>query len=318
MAEAKSIDGKALAARLRARVGERVTALAAKGIARPGLATVLVGADPASQVYVDSKGKIAAELGMASFDHRLPPETTEQELLALIGRLNKDAGVNGILVQLPLPLQIDSARVLLAIDPAKDVDGFHPLNVGLLSSVAPGAPLDFPVPCTPLGCSMLLADTLGSLSGLNAVIVGRSNLAGRPVAQLLLRADCTVTMSHSRTRDLPALCRTADILVVAVGKPEFVRGDWIRPGATVIDVGINRVPAAGRQGYQAGGRRRLRRGDGGGGSCYASAGRRRPDDRRLPDVQHAAGGAPRRRTALRRALNLSDFRDIPATSASTL
>jgi methylenetetrahydrofolate dehydrogenase (NADP+)/methenyltetrahydrofolate cyclohydrolase len=243
MAEARLIDGKAFAAGLRARVGEGVAALTAAGIARPGLATVLVGADPASQVYVRSKGKTAAELGMASFDHRLPPETTEAELLELIGRLNKDPDVNGILVQLPLPKQIDTARVLLAIDPAKDVDGFHPINVGRLGSIAPGAPLDFPVPCTPLGCSMLLADALGSLSGLNAVIVGRSNLVGRPVAQLLLRADCTVTIGHSRTRDLPALCRTADILVVAIGKPEFVKGDWIKPGAAVIDVGINRVPA---------------------------------------------------------------------------
>ena len=244
MAEAKLIDGKAFAAGLRTRVGEGVALLTAKGVAKPGLATVLVGADPASQVYVRSKGKTAAELGMASFDHRLPPETTEDELLELIGRLNKDASVNGILVQLPLPKQIDTARVLLAIDPAKDVDGFHPINVGRLGSIAPGAPLDFPVPCTPLGCSMLLADALGSLSGLNAVIVGRSNLVGRPVAQLLLRADCTVTIGHSRTRDLPALCRTADILVVAIGRPEFVKGDWIKPGAAVIDVGINRVPAA--------------------------------------------------------------------------
>jgi len=244
MSEARLIDGKAFAAGLRARVGEGVAVLAAKGVAKPGLATVLVGADPASQVYVRSKGKTAAELGMASFDHRLPPETTEDELLELIGRLNKDASVNGILVQLPLPKQIDTARVLLAIDPAKDVDGFHPINVGRLGSIAPGAPLDFPVPCTPLGCSMLLADALGSLSGRNAVIVGRSNLVGRPVAQLLLRADCTVTIGHSRTRDLPALCRTADILVVAIGRPEFVKGDWIKPGAAVIDVGINRVPAA--------------------------------------------------------------------------
>ena len=243
MAEARLIDGKAFAAGLRARVGEGVAALAAAGIARPGLATVRVGADPASQVYVRSKGKTAAELGMASFDHRLPPETTEAELLELIGRLNRDPDVNGILVQLPLPRQIDTARVLLAIDPAKDVDGFHPINVGRLGSISPGAPLDFPVPCTPLGCSMLLADALGSLGGLNVVIVGRSNLVGRPVAQLLLRADCTVTIGHSRTRDLPALCRTADILVVAIGRPEFVKGDWIKPGAAVIDVGINRVPA---------------------------------------------------------------------------
>jgi methylenetetrahydrofolate dehydrogenase (NADP+)/methenyltetrahydrofolate cyclohydrolase len=178
---------------------------------------------------------------MASFDHRLPPETTEDALLALIARLNEDPTINGILVQLPLPQQIDTARVLLAIDPAKDVDGFHPMNVGRLASVAPGAPLDFPVPCTPLGCSMLLAATLGPMAGANAVVVGRSNLVGRPVAQLLLRADCTVTNGHSRTRDLPALCRTADVLVVAIGKPAFVRGDWIKPGATVIDVGINRI-----------------------------------------------------------------------------
>ncbi len=244
MSEAKLIDGKAFAAGLRARVGKGVVALTAKSLAKPGLATVLVGTDPASQVYVRSKSKSAAELGMASFDHRLPAETTEDELLALIGRLNKDPSVNGILVQLPVPKQIDTARVLQAIDPVKDVDGFHPINVGRLGSIAPGAPLDFPVPCTPLGCSMLLADVLGSLSGRTAVIVGRSNLVGRPVAQLLLRADCTVTVGHSRTRDLPALCRTADILVVAIGRPEFVKGDWIKPGAAVIDVGINRVPAA--------------------------------------------------------------------------
>ena len=243
MAEAKLIDGKEIAAALRARVAADVTALVAAGGARPGLATVLVGADAASQVYVRSKGKTAAETGMASFDHRLPPETTEDALLALIARLNDDPTVNGILVQLPLPRQIDTARVLLAIDPAKDVDGFHPMNVGRLASVAPGAPLDFPVPCTPLGCSMLLAATLGPMAGANAVVVGRSNLVGRPVAQLLLRADCTVTNGHSRTRDLPALCRTADVLVVAIGRPEYVRGDWIKPGATVIDVGINRVPA---------------------------------------------------------------------------
>ena len=245
MAEAKTIDGKAFAAGLRARVGAGVAALVAQGGAKPGLATVLVGADPASEVYVRSKGKTAAETGMASFDHRLPAETTEVELLELIGRLNVDPAVSGILVQLPLPRHIDTANVLQAVDPAKDVDGFHPINVGRLGSIAAGAPLDFPVPCTPLGCSMLLADALGSLAGRNAVVVGRSTLVGRPVAQLLLRADCTVTIGHSRTRDLPALCRAADILVVAIGRPEFVKGDWIRPGAAVIDVGINRVPAAG-------------------------------------------------------------------------
>jgi methylenetetrahydrofolate dehydrogenase (NADP+)/methenyltetrahydrofolate cyclohydrolase len=243
MAEAKLIDGKAFAAALRARVGKGVADLASAAGLKPGLATVLVGADPASEVYVRSKGKTAAELGMASFDHRLPVETTEQELLALVARLNADPAVNGILVQLPLPRHIDTSRVLLAIDPDKDVDGFHPINVGRLGSIAPGAPLDFPVPCTPLGCSMLLADTLGALAGRHALVIGRSNLVGRPVAQLLLRADCTVTIAHSRTRDLPALCRDADIAVVAIGKPHFVRGDWIKPGATVNDVGINRIPA---------------------------------------------------------------------------
>jgi methylenetetrahydrofolate dehydrogenase (NADP+)/methenyltetrahydrofolate cyclohydrolase len=241
MSDARLIDGKKAALELR--VGAGVRELMAAKSMKPGLATVLVGADAASQVYVASKGRAAAEAGMASFDHRLSAETSEAELLALIARLNADPAIHGILVQLPLPRQIDTARVLLAIDPDKDVDGFHPMNVGRLASVAPHAPLDFPVPCTPLGCSMLIADTLGTLSGLNAVVVGRSNLVGRPVAQLLLRADCTVTNGHSRTRDLPGLCRTADILVVAIGKPGFVRGDWIRPGATVIDVGINRVAA---------------------------------------------------------------------------
>jgi len=244
MAEAKLIDGKAFAASLRARVGKGVAALKAEMGVTPGLATVLVGADPASEVYVRSKGKMAAELGMTSFDHRLSAETSEEELLTLVARLNADPAVNGILVQLPLPRHIETPRVLLAINPDKDVDGFHPINVGRLGSIAPEAPLDFPVPCTPLGCSMLLADALGSLAGLHAVVVGRSNLVGRPVAQLLLRANCTVTIAHSRTRDLAAVCRSADILVVAIGKPGFVRGDWIKPGATVIDVGINRVPTA--------------------------------------------------------------------------
>ncbi len=258
MADAKLIDGKAYALRLRERVAKGVRELlAAKGL-RPGLATVLVGDDPASQVYVKSKGRAAAELGMASFDHRLPADTSETELLALIASLNIDPTIHGILVQLPLPKHIDTAHVLRAVDPNKDVDGFHPINVGRLSSVAPGAPLDFPVPCTPLGVSMLLADALGSLAGKTAVVVGRSNLVGRPVAQLLLRADCTVTIAHSRTRDLPALCRSADILVVAIGKPEFVRGDWIKPGAAVVDVGINRLPADnGQGGGQGGGKSRL-------------------------------------------------------------
>jgi methylenetetrahydrofolate dehydrogenase (NADP+)/methenyltetrahydrofolate cyclohydrolase len=244
MAEARLIDGKAYALGLRARVAKGVAELLAAKGRKPGLATVLVGDDEASQVYVKSKGRVAAELGMASFDHRLPADTSETELLALIASLNIDPAVHGILVQLPLPKHIDTAHVLLAIDPNKDVDGFHPINVGRLGSLTPGHPLDFPVPCTPLGCSMLLVDTLGSLAGRNAIIIGRSNLVGRPVAQLLLRADCTVTIAHSRTRDLPALCRTADIAVVAIGKPEFVRGDWIKPGAAVIDVGINRLPAS--------------------------------------------------------------------------
>lgn len=244
MADAKLIDGKAFALGLRQRVGAGVADLVGKGGPKPGLATVLVGADPASQVYVRSKGKLAVELGMASFDRKLAAETTEQELLSVIAELNADPAVNGILVQLPLPKHIDTAKVLLAIDPAKDVDGFHPINVGRLGSIAPGAPLDFPVPCTPLGVTMLLQDALGNLAGSNAVVVGRSNLVGRPVAQLLLRLDCTVTITHSRTRDLPALCRQADILVVAIGKTEFVRGDWIKPGAAVIDVGINRIPTA--------------------------------------------------------------------------
>jgi methylenetetrahydrofolate dehydrogenase (NADP+)/methenyltetrahydrofolate cyclohydrolase len=243
VAEAKLIDGKALAAGLRQRVGKGVTYLIANGGPTPGLATVLVGADPASQVYVRNKGKLAAELGMVNFDHRLSEQTSEAELLALIDELNDDARVHGILVQLPLPKHIDTAHVLLAVDPAKDVDGFHPLNVGRLGSSAPGAPLDFPVPCTPLGVSMLLHETLGSLTGRHAVVIGRSNLVGRPVAQLLLRADCTVTIAHSRTRDLPALCRQADILVAAIGRPQFVRGRWIKPGASVIDVGINRILA---------------------------------------------------------------------------
>jgi methylenetetrahydrofolate dehydrogenase (NADP+) / methenyltetrahydrofolate cyclohydrolase len=242
MAEAKLIDGKAHAARLRERVAKGVADLIATGGPAPGLATVLIDGDPASQVYVRSKSKMAAELGMTSFDHRLSAETSEAELLALIARLNADPAVHGILVQLPLPKHIVTGDVLVAIDPAKDVDGFHPFNVGRLSSVAPGAPLDFPVPCTPLGVSMLLHDVLGELAGPKAVVIGRSNLVGRPVAQLLLRADCTVTIAHSRTRDLAALSRQADIVVAAIGRPEFVRGEWIKPGAAVIDVGINRVP----------------------------------------------------------------------------
>jgi len=238
MSVGRVIDGKAFAEGLRRRVGEAVAELGARHGLRPGLAVVLVGDDPASQVYVRNKAAQTAEAGMRSIEHRLPADTGEGALLALIADLNADDAVDGILVQLPLPPQIDAQAVLDAVDPAKDVDGFHVVNAGRLATG--GAAL---VPCTPLGCLMLLKDTLGDLSGLHAVVVGRSNIVGKPMAQLLLAADCTVTIAHSRTRDLPALCRRADILVAAVGRPGMVRGDWIKPGATVIDVGINRVAA---------------------------------------------------------------------------
>jgi methylenetetrahydrofolate dehydrogenase (NADP+) / methenyltetrahydrofolate cyclohydrolase len=204
----------------------------------PGLAVVLVGEDPASRVYVASKAKQTVEVGMRSFEHRLPAETEEAELLALIGRLNADPDVHGILVQLPLPRHIHEAAVLAAIDPAKDVDGFHVINSGLLATGGRGL-----VPCTPKGSMMLITDMLGDVSGLEAVVVGRSNIVGKPMAQLLLQANCTVTIAHSRTKDLPAVCRRADILVAAVGRPEMIRGDWVKPGACVVDVGINRIPA---------------------------------------------------------------------------
>ncbi len=237
MSEARIIDGKAFAAKLRGRVAAAVAELKAGRGLTPGLAVVLVGENPASRVYVRNKAKQTVETGMQSFEHRLPAETGQDELLALVDRLNRDPAVNGILVQLPLPAQIDSEAVLSAIDPAKDVDGFHVVNAGRLMTGV-GAPL---VACTPLGCSLLLKDTLGELKGLNAVVVGRSNIVGKPLALLLLAEHCTVTIAHSRTRDLPGLCRTADILIGAVGRPEMIRGDWIKPGATVIDVGINRV-----------------------------------------------------------------------------
>ena len=238
---AKVIDGKEFAARVRAQVAGQVARLKAEHDLVPGLAVVLVGEDPASQVYVRSKGVQTLEAGMASFEHKLPAETAEAELLALIERLNADPAVHGILVQLPLPAHMNADLVINAIDPAKDVDGFHISNVGLL-----GTGQKAMVPCTPLGCLMLLRDHFGSLSGLNAVVVGRSNIVGKPMAQLLLGASCTVTIAHSRTRDLPALCRGADILVAAVGRPEMIRGDWIKPGATVIDVGINRIQRDGK------------------------------------------------------------------------
>lgn len=232
---AEIIDGKAFAARLRGRIAEEVQGLAARGIT-PGLAVVLVGEDPASEVYVRSKGRMTREVGMISFEHRLPADTPEQALLALIAQLNADPAVNGILVQLPLPRHMDEAAVINAIAPDKDVDGFHVINAGRLATGQRAM-----VPCTPLGCLMLLRDRLGTLAGKRAVVIGRSNIVGKPMAQLLLRDSATVTIAHSRTADLPALCREAEILIAAVGRAAFVQGDWIRPGATVIDVGINRT-----------------------------------------------------------------------------
>ena len=230
------LDGKAFAAGIRARVAEEVARLAAAGGPAPGLAVVLVGEDPASQVYVRSKGRMTREVGMRSFEHRLPADAPERDLLRIVRTLNEDRAVHGILVQLPLPPHMDEAAVIGAIDPAKDVDGFHALNVGALATGRPNL-----VPCTPLGCLMMLRDHLGDLSGLEAVVVGRSNIVGKPMARLLVGESCTVTVAHSRTRDLPDVVRRADVVVAAVGRPGMVTGDWIRPGATVIDVGINRV-----------------------------------------------------------------------------
>jgi methylenetetrahydrofolate dehydrogenase (NADP+)/methenyltetrahydrofolate cyclohydrolase len=238
---AKVIDGKAFAAKVRAQVAAHVARLREEQGLQPGLAVVLVGEDPASQVYVRNKHASTVEVGMASFEHRLPAETSEADLLALIARLNADPAVHGILVQLPLPKHLDSDLVINAIAPAKDVDGFHISNVGLL-----GTGQKSMVPCTPLGCLMMLRDHHGSLAGLNAVVVGRSNIVGKPMAQLLLGDSCTVTIAHSRTKDLAAVCRGADILVAAVGRPEMILGDWVKPGATVIDVGINRIERDGK------------------------------------------------------------------------
>jgi len=235
----KLIDGNQVSADLRAALAARVVKLKAEGGPTPGLAVVLVGEDPASQVYVRNKNKRAVEAGMNSFEHRLPAETDTKTLLALIDRLNEDRNVHGILVQLPLPKQIDAEAVLQRILPAKDVDGFHPVNVGNLCTGAPAM-----VPCTPLGCLILLKRELGDLTGLRAIVLGRSNIVGKPMAQLLLRESCTVTIAHSKTRDLASECRRADIVVAAVGKPLMVKGDWIKPGAVVIDVGINRVPGS--------------------------------------------------------------------------
>jgi len=235
---AKIIDGKAFAENLRGRIAGHVERLKAEHGITPGLAVVIVGEDPASQVYVSSKARQTAEVGMNSYKHELPADISEAELLALIHRLNADPAVHGILVQMPVPRHIDPNKVIEAIDPAKDVDCFTPANVGKVQIGLPG-----PVSCTPLGCLMLLRDELGSLEGRHAVIIGRSNLVGKPMMQLLLRDNCTVTVAHSRTRNLADIVRQADIVVAAVGRPQMIKGDWIKPGATVIDVGINRVPA---------------------------------------------------------------------------
>jgi len=230
------IDGKAFALALRERIAAQVATFRASAGRAPGLAVVLVGDDPASAVYVRNKGKATVAAGMESFEHRLSADAAETELLALIDCLNRDEAVDGILVQLPLPAHINGARVIMAIDPEKDVDGFHPVNVGRLATGLHGF-----VPCTPLGCLMLLQDRLGNLSGLDAVVVGRSNIVGKPMAQLLIGANATVTVAHSKTRDLASIVHRADIVVAAVGQPEMIKGDWIKPGATVIDVGINRT-----------------------------------------------------------------------------
>jgi methylenetetrahydrofolate dehydrogenase (NADP+)/methenyltetrahydrofolate cyclohydrolase len=233
------IDGKAIAAEVRARVAAEVARLVAAHGLTPGIAVVLVGNNPASEVYVRTKARQVVETGMRSFDHRLAEATGEDELLALIARLNADPAVHGILVQLPLPAQIDAQKVIAAIDPAKDVDGFHPLNAGRLARGLPGL-----VPCTPLACIILAQTVRPALAGLDALVIGRSNIVGKPLAQLLIAASATVTVAHSKTRDLPALCRSKDLVFAAIGRPELIRRDWIKPGATVIDVGINRVAGA--------------------------------------------------------------------------
>ncbi|RWH32345.1 bifunctional methylenetetrahydrofolate dehydrogenase/methenyltetrahydrofolate cyclohydrolase FolD [Mesorhizobium sp.] len=238
---AEVIDGKSVAADVVSKVKALTAELSAKGATRPGLAVVIVGEDPASQVYVASKSRTAKECGFHSLQHTLPAETTEEQLLKTIGDLNADPSIHGILVQLPLPSHIDAGNVIQTIAPEKDVDGFHFINVGKLGT---GELETAFVPCTPAGSMLLIQRVRGKdLSGLNAVVVGRSNIVGKPMANLLLAANCTVTIAHSRTKDLPALARTADILVAAVGRPEMIKGDWVKPGATVVDVGINRIPA---------------------------------------------------------------------------
>ena len=235
---ARIIDGKTFAEGLRGRIAGHVQRLKIDHGLTPGLAVVIVGHDPGSEIYVNQKARQTVEVGMHSEKYELPEDTSEAEVLALVQRLNDDPAVHGILVQLPLPGQIDASKVIATISSAKDVDCFTPASVGKLQIGLPG-----PVSCTPLGCLMLLRDTLGDMTGLHAVVIGRSNLVGKPMAQLLLRENCTVTMAHSRTRDLPAIVRQADIVIAAVGRPQMVKGDWIKPGATVIDVGINRIPA---------------------------------------------------------------------------
>ncbi len=234
---AEIIDGKAFADKVRGQIAGHVARLKAEQGITPGLAVVLVGEDPASEVYVAAKHRQTVEVGMASFEHKLPADTSEADLFALIDRLNADPAVHGILCQFPVPDHLDERRVVARIDPAKDVDGLSVVNAGLLASGEKGL-----VSCTPLGCLMLLRDRLGDMTGLNAVVIGRSNLFGKPMAQLLLRENCTVTIAHSRTRNLPEVCARADILVAAVGRAEMVKGDWVKPGATVIDVGITRLP----------------------------------------------------------------------------
>jgi methylenetetrahydrofolate dehydrogenase (NADP+)/methenyltetrahydrofolate cyclohydrolase len=238
LTDTQIIDGKAFAAGLRGRITEQVAALKAEHGLTPGLAVVLVGEDPASQVYVRNKGEQTLAAGMHSETHRLAGDTSQADLLSLVERLNADPAIHGILVQLPLPAHIDASAIIAAISPDKDVDGLSVVNTGRLAAGLPGL-----FPCTPLGCVMLLEDALPSLGGKHAVVIGRSNLVGKPIAQMLLAKDCTVTVAHSRTVDLPGLCRTADIVIAAVGRPQMVKGEWLKDGAAVIDVGINRVPA---------------------------------------------------------------------------
>jgi methylenetetrahydrofolate dehydrogenase (NADP+)/methenyltetrahydrofolate cyclohydrolase len=233
---ARIIDGKSIAAEMRAKIALQVQKLAARGVV-PGLAVVLVGDNPASEVYVRNKSKAVQEAGMRSFDQRFPGTISEADLLAALQRLNRDPQVHGILVQMPLPRGIDPLKIIAAVDPDKDVDGFHPLNVGKLKMGLPGI-----VPCTPLGCILLAKSVHASMAGMEAVVIGRSNIVGKPLALLLLREDATVTIAHSKTRDIAAVCRRADLLFAAIGRPELIRGNWIKPGATVIDVGINRLP----------------------------------------------------------------------------